>query len=194
MKGILRNLLVACGMLIAASPVLACEAAVLTRAETRIPIKVLNDGSFEGLDSRRSEKMEFNRWLGWWVDGGPVIDIGNGRIGQKITASFDCDVNETLLFVDCNAGDGIVVLGEPADFTIGGEYNVISEIQKPRGPIKLTPSTEVSEVEEIARSHDFFYERDVMKRPRSMMKSQRYDPFFGCKLFYPNSEGAKQKL
>ena len=77
------------------------------------------------------------------------------------------------------------------DMVPGGHIaSSITEIQHPKGPIRLSKMS-VSEVAAVAKAYDYTFTVDVMGEIGKMRKKNRYDPFMGCKIFYPDSIGAK---
>lgn len=129
--------------------------------------------------------------------GGKAVDIGGGFVGQKLT--FDptgCDRIETLVVLDCNAGQMAAFNGTTNPVFKGGPIPVgpvntsIRNLQPPHGPVALRPSMKLSELIAKARSHSIGVGRTpeglyVGKRPRN-----QFDAFCGCGLFYPGSKGA----
>ncbi|MES2433883.1 MAG: hypothetical protein V4586_08680 [Pseudomonadota bacterium] len=124
--------------------------------------------------------------------GMPVMDVGNGRVGQRIF-TMGCFQSETLLFVDCNTKEMIEVEGvEPKSEvdTYGMSDRLIDLIQYPKGPIRVSKMT-VGQVAAVAQKHGYTFTVNVMEKLEKMRKKNRYDPFMGCKIYYPDSEGAK---
>ncbi|MFZ0097919.1 MAG: hypothetical protein WAK98_05515, partial [Gemmobacter sp.] len=116
---------------------------------------------------------------------------------QKISDVWGCSgYDQRLLFVDCNALEAIFVEGieDPDAVSIAGRgaNRSIAEIQYPKGPISFTKDTTVSKVEAIAKKHGFRYSRDVYGDYDFLSKKKRYNPYQGCKIFYPDSPGAKR--
>jgi hypothetical protein len=189
------GLLIAFGWCVAfAMPALACEPATVPKSELDNPIDQNADGSFSVSDLRGAyQNSNSDGYFGSYVSGNKPTDIGSGRVGQKITAGSGCGSAEYLLFMDCTNGEAIRVAGAPDEnYNIAGAYlAAIRLIQPPYGPIALRATTTVVEVEAIARANDYEYTRDVMADVNNMIRPQRYDPFIGCKIFYPESPGAK---
>lgn len=149
-------------------------------AEDR-PLVTYSDGSFENAASDD---------VGYSFSGRPARDVGQGRVGQIIVAAT-CQASHSLLFVDCTTGSTILVGGVP-----GGpeedQYLAASAraLQPPYGPLALTGSTTVAEVAAVAAREGWSVVADVpgyaaMNGPRNA-----FDPFMGCKVFYPGSVGA----
>ena len=149
----------------------ACEPGDTPKFAIDKRIMIHPDGSFENAS-------DFDN-AGFFV-GASIVDLGKGRIGQKLTRSTDCFPLESLLYVECNSGEAILV--------DGGELG-IREIQYPNGPIRPSKMS-VSDVAKVAQENDYPFTVDVLGSVEKMKKKNRYDPFFGCKLFYPESKGA----
>ena len=74
-------------------------------------------------------------------------------------------MHERLVVVDCNAGTGIFVEGEvdpQNNFDLGGgPARKISMIQKPRGPLRLTPDTTIEKLAATAKRSGLDYTTDL---------------------------------
>jgi hypothetical protein len=171
----------------------ACEPVLVPASELDGAISLAPDGSFEVSDRRNAHDQGSGYFSFRSIRGGKAIDIGDGRVGQKLIMDYGCQTSEHLLFAECNTGNALLVAGEEVpDYILGGGYSSIARIQPPYGPIALTARSTVDEVAEIAEANGYSYTRDVMADPMTMARFQRYDPFIGCKLFYPDSPGARQ--
>jgi len=147
------------------------------------PIKILSDGSFtEAEESSLSS-----------LSGKAPIDIGKGKIGQRITFSGPCDFVEYLLVVDCFSLETIVIEGLPNPEVIN-EYSSpeIFRLYPPHGKIRLTKSVTVAELAAISAAEGYEYETDLQKALGVKKKKNAYNPFAGCKVLYPDSLGATQ--
>lgn len=174
---------------------IACEASRWTVAKSELlaPLDLRPDGSFVALVKASREPDPDGTYPAENIEGGPIQDLGNGRIGQKITSGDGCDVYEKLLFVDCNAMEGILMSGQSVELWVsGGTYQSIAEIQYPKGPIGFTKDTTVAKVEAIAKKHDIHVTRELYAHYSYMAEKKRYNPYQGCKIFYPDSPGAKR--
>lgn len=150
------------------------------------PISIAADCSFEDAyveRIRNGPHYTMNKRLG-----GPVRDYGDGRIAQKITPSTLCARSEMLLFVDCNTGESVLIEGKPDEYD---HDRLIKYIQRPHGPISLGPKSTVAGLEQIAKEHDLDLVEDVKAFLAGSNKRDRYDLACGCKLYYPESIGAK---
>jgi len=171
---------------------IACEPEVFTgsSASQDTRISLLADCSFEDTFVDRARGSAY-----FTVDhrsGGPARDIANGRFGQKIISSHTCAPNEMLLFVDCNAGEEVLVRGVPAPEDegegLGGYF--IKYIQAPYGPIRIGPQSTVAELTAKAQANDLFLVEDAKTFLAGERRRDRYDFACGCKLYYPGSVGA----
>ncbi|UUV05017.1 hypothetical protein [Ruegeria sp. YS9] len=124
--------------------------------------------------------------------GKPVVDIGNGRVGQRIHSGEGCSPDESLFFMNCADGTGIVVEGLHYSSEIAGYApSSIDLIQKPLGAIGLTSETTVSNVEEVATKNRYTFTKEVRDFFGRSENHKRIDYTCGCKLYYPDSPGAK---
>lgn len=174
----------------------ACDGywVIASRAELREPVAINPDGSFSTLSAKTYKRDEQGGYRATHIEGGAIRNLGNGRVGQRISSKwYACSGTEQLLFVDCSALEGIMLTGkEPAIGVEGASYTSIAEIQYPKGPISLTKTTTVDQVEATARKHDIFYTRALYGHYDEMPEHKRYNPYQGCKIFYPDSPGAKR--
>ncbi|WP_299986858.1 hypothetical protein [uncultured Ruegeria sp.] len=144
--------------------------------------KVLPDCSFE-----HSGRGKWN-----YFGGNAVVDIGNGRIGQRIKSGQGCSPRDALFFQDCTTGESIVIEGKYFNSGIAGHVPTsIDLIQKPDGPIGLTSATTVPELEQIPVEHRYSFTKDVQEFFGRTEDHKRIDYTCGCKLYYPDSPGAK---
>jgi hypothetical protein len=177
--------------LVTASHVMACDPAVYTGGSALLDkrISIGPDCSFQ------DEFVERNRGSVYFTlnsrSGGPVVDVGNGLIAQKVIASEICGPSETLLFVDCTTGQSVLIYGKPEPNDEGGwNGSFIKFIQKPYGPISITPQSEVDELINTAKTNDLGVVEDAKTFLEGKRKRDRYDFACGCKLYYPDSVAA----
>ncbi|MDX8352316.1 hypothetical protein [Cognatiyoonia sp. IB215182] len=148
-------------------------------------IQVNDDGSFSD-----AGRYHYND-----LSGDPIADIGAGRTLQIVReAVLPCGYYESLLFVDCRTAEIVEVLGWPSPVPEGtavfGDDRRVDEVLAPMGPIDFAALNSVSEVVSAAQSHGIEVNLKAAERILSMRWRNRYDPFNGCKIFYPDSAGA----
>lgn len=179
--------------LAAAHPAAGCDPAMFTGSgasyDTRISIKP--DCSFtDGFINRAPGSGYFTVNS---RSGGPAINVGNGRVAQKIVTSEICGPSEYLLFVDCGSGESAMIAGAPPPEAEGSDLGglFIRYIQKPHGPIALYDRTTVAELTATAKANGL----ELVDDPESVLagtrKRDRYDYACGCKLYYPESVAAR---
>ncbi|MCX7299744.1 MAG: hypothetical protein NTX73_05075 [Rhodobacterales bacterium] len=148
------------------------------------PITIAADGSF----------TNGGEIFGFDLVGRPVVDIGDGKIGQRLRREGLCRIQEQLLVVDCNTTEIIVVDGRvDPDHSLDlgmGRSTTIDMLYPPYGKIRLTRAITVSDLVQIARSEGYEFETDLLVAFGGGKKKNRYDPFYGCEIFYPDSAGA----
>jgi len=152
-----------------------------------MPINILADGSFRGAEEESSYGM----------GGMAPVEIGNGKVGQRIFYSSLCSISERLLVVDCNSLEGIVidgVLDEYGERAHGGFPPVsVDMLYPPRGKIRLTKSVTISDLAAVSLAEGYDFTTDLQAAFATKKKKNRYNSFNGCKIFYPDSPGAKTK-
>jgi hypothetical protein len=117
-------------------------------------------------------------------------DLGGGRIGQRWTWATNCGAREELVVVDCTTREAIGIEGRPYEQgTIGGTS--VDLLYAPKGPIRLTARSTVPALAAIASAAGLTAWTDVSARLRDLKPRNRPDPYCGCRLFYPDSDGAK---
>ena len=179
------------------SPSLACDGPFFsaTKAELSAALEVRPDGSFMAISSHgKPVEGESGQYHVSQVNGGAIQDLGEGRVGQKLTTShYACSRFEELLFVDCNAQEGLMLAGEGVDTNIGGaDLASIAAIQYPKGPIRFGKGYTVERVAAIAKKHKIGFTRNLYDHYETMAKKMRYNPYQGCRIFYPDSAGAQR--
>jgi hypothetical protein len=149
-------------------------------------IAIATDGSFtNGEDNYYSSSI-----------GLAVVDVGDGKIGQRLRVNHFCGYLESLLVVDCNTEDLIVISGRvdpdnPNDFG-GGPSTTVDMLYPPDGKVALTRSTTIDDLVQISNAEGYGFETDPEVAFGGGKKRNRYNPFSGCGLFYPDSAGALQ--
>jgi hypothetical protein len=169
-------LLLVIGGVFAASQGSACSVAMDDRNSR---VEVAEDGSFE-------QAGEFD----WW-SGQPVRDVGNGVVAQR-QRDGGCAVTEILLLVDCPTGRAVDVFGayDPDLPELAGFYfRGLDAILAPTGPLTIRRGDSFDQIVRSAQSLDITVE-GTLNNYHGIPSWDRPDPFFGCKLFYPDSAGA----
>ena len=151
------------------------------------PINILSDGSFN-----KAEESSLSS-----ISGKAPVDIGRGKIGQRITFAGPCGFAEYLLVVDCISLETIVIKGlQDPEAIVHGYYSSpeIFRLYPPHGKIRLTRSVTVAELAAISAAEGYEYETDMQKVKVLAVKKKKnaYNPFTGCKVLYPESPGAMQ--
>lgn len=130
--------------------------------------------------------------------GGPAVRIGEGKFAQKLTSFYDgglCGIElERLLVVDCDKVQDVLFEGRERDPEAHSETGTeIRSIQPPKGPIALKASSSLEQLKTAAkRARIDFAENTVRGLAASTKRRNRFDPYCGCKLHYPQSQGALQ--
>ena len=159
-------------------------------------IEVGADCSFKDVDY---SGFEPDGYVADVLKGGPARDRGNGRIGQRLFSTM-CGEFERLLFVDCTTGQATIIDGSvdpalPEDDRGYGVPELIKYIQPPYGPIEIGPQSTVDGVTKIAKSAGLsvWAVDRILGSEAGPYRSvdDQYDYTCGCKLFYPDSVGAK---
>jgi hypothetical protein len=175
--------------LLALAPVaaLACEPDYPGREKTDRPITLWSDGSFQ--DASDDD--------GWYdLSGRPIRDIGGGRTGQVIE-QWSCVTSESLLVVDCTTGSAILVSGAgdtplPPELQEPNVSTSARALQPPYGPLALTPSITIAEIQQLAQARGWRMETDVPAWAAERGRQNTFNPFMGCEIFYPGSVGASR--
>ena len=127
--------------------------------------------------------------------GGPAVDIGGGRVAQKLNF-YDhyCSDYEKLFVAICESGEAAIFEGVEDVTTsariIGASHGEIKWIQPPYGPIALTPIAEIDDLISVAQEADIPVER--LSSLSIGEGRNRVDLSCACRLFYPDTPGARQ--
>ncbi|WP_282119189.1 hypothetical protein [Ruegeria atlantica] len=143
--------------------------------------------------------------------GEPVVDFGNGRVGQRLISGDLCHSRQNLYFPDCSLGESIIITGKrigplktdgeietensgPKTLSAPNSTKVSHELTlEPLGPVRISAQTTVTEVLDIATKNNYratfliseFFQAFAPTTHRHL------DSACGCKLYYPDSPGAK---
>ncbi len=147
-----------------------------------LPITLYSDGSF--VNAETNDDMSS-------FEGRPARDIGGGRVGQVFQYRACEPAAQWLLYVDCTTGSAIMVAGITGPLAEAeGLYMSTTALQAPHGPLALTPATTVAEVAAVAAREGLPVETDVPAYAAARGPQNAFNPFFGCRIFYPGSVGA----
>jgi hypothetical protein len=147
-----------------------------------LPLTLYSDGSFVHAETN----LDYSSF-----SGRPVRDIGGGRVGQVFQYSACEPAAQWLLFVDCTTGSAIMVAGIGGPVAEAeGLYMSTTALQAPNGPLALTPATTVAEVAAVAAREGLQVETDVPAYAAARGPQNAFNPFYGCRIFYPGSVGA----
>ncbi len=130
------------------------------------------------------------------VAGGPAVDLGDGRIVQNQywisrSSTGRRDLGSTFL-VDCGTGETAEVLGWLASETSCGPDYSMEGVVAPDGPLDLHHGANLSEFVEQAERLDIRAWLDAITISDDLRPRNNVDFFCGCRLFYPDSPGARQ--
>jgi len=77
----------------------------------------------------------------------------------------------------------------PAAFGMGGR--LAANLRPPEGPIVVSAASTIAELENAAATAGFRATTDVVAQIALMEPRNRFDPFVGCRIHYPDSHGAE---
>ena len=132
------------------------------------------------------------------ISGTPTVNIGGGRIGQRVSQDSPCGYSEEVWILDCNSGEQIGIAG-PTE--AGGNFNGLAELlYPPHGTLRLSPETTVPDIAAMADSGGYTHWPDILARLYEIRRVSDPDlpsltqltPACGCRMFYPDSPGASQ--
>jgi hypothetical protein len=178
-----RGALFAALLLLAAPAAQACTPMPDDMTAVDARVTVWSDGSFDGAALA-------DNWNG--LSGQPIRDIGGGRVGQAIEYR-GCGTAQWLLFADCTTGSALLVAG--LDGPVAREQGLAlstHDLQRPHGPLALTPDVTVADVLALARAEGWTVRTDVEAWAQERGPHNAIDPFMGCEIFYPGSVGASR--
>lgn len=180
-------------LLVSALAAISVSAATQTMACTSFPSSKLF--TFKSVAKDCSFKNA-GRGASAHADGDPVVDMGNGMVRQDVTIGSDaCNSHETLVVIDCPSGQGVLVDGKATldgPVIAGAWHTDVENILKPRGPIDLSSESTIDGLRKIAQDSGLDASTDLRAFYRKNSSMKRIDYRCGCKLYYPNSRGAKK--
>ena len=126
------------------------------------------------------------------IEAADAVDLGQGRILQ------DTGDGTSVLVIDCMASEAIEVIGKATKIgeTSCGPDFVFGQVKSPKGPMTLLEGKHLTELAALARQRglradeelDYLF-NDPWGKP--LWRKERVDLLCGCKLYYPESAGAK---
>ena len=129
--------------------------------------------------------------------GRSVVNIGGGRVAQRITRGEGCGTIEQLVLADCSTTEVVSFYGredpkrDPNAPLIATNSVVRTEfIQPPYSPIAFTAESTIQDAIVMARSGDVRQNSRFLDQISRMRPNNRFDPFFGYAPFYPDLPGA----
>jgi len=137
---------------------------------------------------------------------GPAIDLGNGVIQQDFGAVQrwdDLEENARILLADCNIREATILQGKVTSTQESscGPIDTYADLAGPKALMKFDTGASYHElidialskgVTEISPSEYFFTFAKPWETERyPVSRKDRFDLLCGCKLFYPDSAGAK---
>ena len=99
--------------------------------------------------------------------------------------------------VDCLSLEGILIDGlevRNGGYIGGAGPDVIVDLlYSPKGKIRLTKSVTIEKLAAVSRAEGYDFTTNLQAAFATEKKKNRYNPFNGCKIFYPDSPGARTK-
>ena len=110
-----------------------------------------------------------------------------------VTTTQACGIYQSLLVTDCGSGEAILIdapEGNPPHSLGGAPDREIKDLYAPRGKLRLTAGSDIAQLAGQARTYGYRHTTDVASRINQMKNKNRYNPFCGCAVLYPDSAGA----
>lgn len=129
--------------------------------------------------------------------GAAAKDGGKGRVLQFTFRRDDYAKSDMLISVsvaDCTEQSFVVLDGvlTEAGSSCGPEYALKNDIL-PNGPIDLSAGQDMDGFEAHLEKHNASYSRyNGSELEEAWMRRDRLNPYCGCKIFYPDSPGARR--
>ncbi len=125
------------------------------------------------------------------TSGTAVVNIGGGRIGQRVSKGFGCGFDEEVWIVDCNSGEMVGINGPQAAEEVNQSRRA-DLLYPPVGALQLTPGTTVPDIVALATREGYDHWTDFSGRLAQISGQTPPDPACGCRIFYPDSALATQ--
>ena len=130
-----------------------------------------------------------------YFSGDPAVDIGAGKITQKIVSNPTCPYQEHLLIADCGTGKIVVIdgildpeitkeLASSGAYMLGGDYKT-EYLFAPYGPVRISQNTQVEKLASNLKADGISTTENLRELIASFKRKNRFDLMCGCKLFYP---------
>lgn len=133
---------------------------------------------------------------GSFVGGGrrgkPAFNLGNGRIGQVVIDEGNCLSVERLVLVDCNLLEMAAVDSVPADLPDGifqGSFSV-QQWLPPNGTLSDVAGEQIKKMSAHLMAKGARPANEIFRANKQQDPRNQFNPFAGCKRFYPKSKGA----
>ena len=165
--------------------------------DTRTPNQIRDESNPVSID--RQCRM-INGGVGDWTRLDAAMNIGNGRVQQRINGS-----NSVLLLADCNTREATVLTGPQTETVINAPcapYYEVSALIGEGAKISMTSgenlrqlATSVVEAGGSATNpNEYFFTFKIngVGESYEVGREDRFDLLCGCNVFYPNSAGASQ--
>ncbi len=172
--------------------VAAVVSANVAQAECALPNWFLDGLGREPLSI--GERCEFENAGSWKspLEGGPLIGFAGSLVAQRIT-DLTCGATQVLWVADCETGEALVFFGQLCggpDITVPN--STVSCFDGPDGLLEMSQSSSLSQLREAARRNDIRTKSEhISDRLNGLPFNRRPSPNCGCKLYYPDSPGAK---
>lgn len=153
-------------------------------------------GSYQSVDCSFYSGGDNHRF-----SGDAAVNVGSGRVTQKLVSSGNCPYQEHLVVLNCQSAEHLVIDGilEPefarsliADgaISLGGDYK-IEFLLPPAGPVKITEKTDINSARRVLKDSGISVNETFFETIGTFKKRNRFDLMCGCKFYYPDSAGAK---
>jgi hypothetical protein len=179
----MRAAIISAALLVAPAAAFACEP-YFEGSDRDRRIQVGADCSFENAAERDASA---------YFTGRAAVDLGDGRVAQRLTEGYTCFAEERLMMVDCATSEVVTFDGRDdleTEYAAGAGARLISLIQPPHGPVALAPGVDIPQAIGMAQSGGIAFSQTLLNDIASMRTRNRFDPFCGCALFYPDLPGA----
>jgi hypothetical protein len=128
----------------------------------------------------------------WTAKGGPITAFGDSLVAQKVT-TLSCARDEEIWVADCQTGEVVTFLGTlcrgPASTA---PYSTVRCFDGVGGLLKMSQSSTLSQLVKAAEESEITMKTGTISDQFGDFPfNRRPNPACGCKLYYPDSPGAK---